>query len=54
MKMNTEKLTPEEWQMFENYLLGLDQPGVDRFKQQMKDNAHQMYPDLQKQQEPVE
>ena len=46
-----DKLTQEEWQLFEDYLLGLDQTGINEFKQQMKDDAYQMYPDLKQAQE---
>ena len=44
--MNQNKLTPEEWQLFEDYLLGLDQTGIDEINQQMKDIAYETYPDL--------
>lgn len=49
--MNTQKLTPKEWQMFEDYLLGLDPQGLDDFKHQMKEDAYQQYPGLKEQQE---
>lgn len=52
--MKSQKLTTEEWQMFEDYLLGLDQTGINEFKQQMKDDAYQMYPNLKQAMEAAE
>ena len=52
--MKYQKLTPEEWKMFEDYLLGLDQQGCSEFKQQMKEDALKMYPDLKQQMEAAE